>query len=85
MNEKLLTHLKAYTYSIIILGDIADSAKCRITAESSQCLNQGKEFLGFKEKADTIGCLGGIAGNAEQESLHCDGMCLLIKSISTSP
>ena len=85
MNEKLLTHLKAYTYAIIVLCDIADSAKCRITAESSQCLNQGKEFLGFKEKADTIGCLCGIAGNAEQESLHCDGMCLLIKSISTSP
>ncbi len=71
--------------TIIILGDIADSAKCRITAESCQCLNQGKEFLGFKKKADTIGCLGSIAGNAEQESLHCDGMCLLIKSISTSP
>ena len=57
MNEKLLTHLKTYTYSIIILGDIADNAKCRITAESCQCLNQGKEFLGFKKKADTIGCL----------------------------
>ena len=27
MNEKLLTHLKTYTYSIIILGDIADNAK----------------------------------------------------------
>ncbi len=85
MNEKLLTHLKAYTYSIIILVILPIMPSVELPLESCQCLNQGKEFLGFKKKADTIGCLGSIAGNAEQESLHCDGMCLLIKSISTSP
>ena len=50
MNEKLLTHLKTYTYSIIILGDIADSAKCRITAESCQCLNKVRSFLDSKRR-----------------------------------
>lgn len=72
-------------HTIIIVGDTAYGAQCRAALEGTEGLDEIEQFLLVEEKADAIGCLGGIARSTQQKALQLDGMSFLIKGIVAIP
>ena len=81
----LLSHLETYTQTIVIIGDSTESAERRITLEGTDGLDEVEQLLLVEEQADAVGSLRSIARHTQDQSLHLNGMSLLIKSIITLP
>ena len=85
LSFKLLSHLETYTHTIVIIGDSTESAERRITLEGTDGLDEVEQLLLVEEQADAVGSLRSIARHTQDQSLHLNGMSLLIKSIITLP
>ena len=85
LSFKLLSHLETYTHTIVIIGDSTESAERRITLEGTDGLDEVEQLLLVEEQADAVGSLRSIARHTQDQSLHLNGVSLLIKSIITLP
>lgn len=85
LSFKLLSHLETYTHTIVIIGDSTESAERRITLEGTDRLDEVEQLCLVEKQADAVGSLRSIARHTQEQSLHLNGMSLLIKSLITLP
>lgn len=82
---RLLRHLEADAHAVVALADVADGTQGGVAAQCTQRLYEGEELLRLEEDAHAVGLPGGEAGDAQQQTLHRDGVCALVEGVGATP